>query len=156
MRWGVLVTAVAVMGLSGCGDGDGNANIDPRCVRVCTHEASDIEGAYDVCSAGSVTQCQRECQARIADTETVCATCLLEGTCFGGEDDPTCRYMGVGGCSSAGCTLSGREGSCTYPLGDTAAYENCVRQVYPRRTVECTSEYRPVSDCASLCVQPQG
>lgn len=136
-------------GLSGCG---GDASSDPRCQSLCTIKEPSLSGAYDICSQTSADACLKDCGARISEVSTVCASCLLENACFSNG----CRdSLGSDpGCTSGQCTISGRVGSCTYPQGDQAAYDNCVRMVYPRREVQCSPEYQSVSKCASVCAQP--
>jgi hypothetical protein len=140
---------LAVLVLATGGASCGGSSVDPRCVTLCIVNEPVVSGAYDVCSAGSVETCKQACDARIADVATLCASCLLEDACFA----PDCGGASSGdACDGSGqCTVSGRTGQCTYPQGDTAAREDCLRQVYPRRTVECAAEYRPVSECAASC-----
>jgi hypothetical protein len=132
-----------------CGGCGGGGSTDPRCASLCIVTEPDLAGAYDVCSASSADSCQRECDARIADVTTVCASCLLEEACFGSGCD---SYGDPTFCDSSGqCTVTGREGQCTYAEGDQAARDGCLRQVFPRRTVECAPEFRSVSECSDLC-----
>lgn len=141
--WAVALLAVAA---PACGGDD--AAVDPRCESVCAIDEPPVAGAYDICSEASADQCRRECTARIADVATVCGTCLIEEACFA----PDCGGDSPGDfCEAGQCTVTGREGQCTYPEGDTAAREDCLRQVYPRRVVECATEYRPVSECGASC-----
>ena len=127
----------------------GGKSIDPRCVSLCTVTEPDLAGAYDVCSAPSAAACEQDCDARIAEVTTVCASCLVEDACF--EPDCGSSSSDVFCDSSGQCTITGREGLCTYPQGDDAARDDCLRQVYPRRTVECTPEFRPVAECSDQC-----
>jgi hypothetical protein len=149
-RFWISCLGLVVLSSPACGGGtDENRAADPRCISLCTVGQPEVEGAFDVCSEASAEQCQQECSARIADTETLCASCLLEDACFapdcGGSDDPDF-------CDSSGqCTVSGREGTCTYSMGDEAARADCLRQVFPRRSVECTTEYRSLSECSAEC-----
>jgi hypothetical protein len=142
---------VAVL-MFGCGGGgmtpEGG---DPRCVSVCTDDPPPVEGAGDVCNSASQANCIDECEARIAGVVTVCASCLLEDACLDPEgcgpvitDDVFCDGSGE-------CTVTGREGSCTFPADDTAALEDCQRQVNPRREVACTAEFRSTSECSTEC-----
>lgn len=151
MKIGIWVVGswLALLSVASCGGGNEGAAVDPRCVSVCTIHEPEVAGAGDVCSATSAEQCQKECSAHVADVNSLCATCLLEQACF----EPSCGPMGNGNeCDASGqCTVSGREGSCTYPAGDQAAREDCLRQVDPRRAVECSTEYRPVSECSDVC-----
>jgi hypothetical protein len=151
MRTWLRLWTMAVLAATGCGGGDdGGDRVDPRCASVCAVHEPDLDGAFDVCSPASADQCEAECSARIAETTSLCASCLLEESCF----DTSCEGTPGGGddCDSTGqCTVHGREGSCTYTSGDQGAYDDCLRQVYPRRAVECSAEYRPVVECASVC-----
>lgn len=137
-----------VIGLSLASCGEEDAPADPRCAALCAIASPTIEGAGDICSQVSAEACIAECNARIVGTPALCASCLLEEACFFdcGDDagDPVV-------CDVGGCELSGREGTCTYPDGDIAAYEACQRQVNPLREVSCTADYRPVVECAALC-----
>ena len=100
----------------------------------------------DICSAASAERCADECQLRIADVSSTCATCALEDAEFGDSDD------GIpSSCTGGTCTLSGREGDCTYPQGDEAARQDCERQVNPRRDIECDVDFRPIEECADSC-----
>ena len=143
---GVAVVLLA----TACGGGDGGGNVDPRCNSLCTIDEPEVEGAFDICSDRSAQQCKQECTVRIADANSLCASCLLEQACFA----PACGASGDGpACDANGqCTVTGREGSCMYPAGDDAARDNCLRQVEPRRSVECTPEYRSVEECSAVCV----
>ena len=146
-----LVLAITTTGACGCG---GGSSTDPRCNSVCAITEPDIAGAFDVCSAASTDACKQECSARIADVTSLCALCLVEDAHLGGAEDSV-----ADGCDQTQCTVTGREGTCSYPVGDQAASEDCLRQVYPRRTVDCTTEYRPVSECSAECGsagQPDG
>jgi len=144
-RLAVACMMIVVVGSASCG----GKSVDPRCVSLCVITEPDLAGAYDVCSAASTESCKQDCEARIAAVTTVCASCLLEEACF----EPSCGASGADVfCDSSGqCTVTGREGDCTYPQGDQAAEDDCLRQVYPRRTVDCTVEYRPVADCSDQC-----
>ena len=130
--------------LIGCGGG--GESVDPRCASLCVIEEPPIEGAGDICSQASADLCIDECQVRIADTSSTCATCVLEDASFGDDNDSPGDF-----CMNGTCTVTGREGECMYPEGDTAAREDCERQVNPRRDVECDTDFRPVEECAALC-----
>lgn len=150
MKMTSLVLVVAAFGCSG-GGGEDLADRDPRCVAACTDDPPQIDGAGDVCNTDSRVQCLDECEARIAGVTTVCANCLVEDACFdpGGCDD---RGVQIADCNSSGqCTITGRVGSCTYPMGNQTALENCERQVDPRREVACTAKFQATSACASSC-----
>lgn len=129
------------------GDDDPFADADPRCRALCTIETPSLDGAFDICSTASAGTCVDLCEARIAGTETLCATCLLEDADFGTDDAVSPGDF----CENGTCTVLGRTGECTYPEGDQAARENCLRQVSPRREVACETEFEPVSECASTC-----
>ncbi|MFN0253215.1 MAG: hypothetical protein ACKV2T_40450 [Kofleriaceae bacterium] len=143
--------ALLVVVLVGCGD-DGGVDLDsydPRCVAACTDEPPRVEGAGDVCDAASRVQCLDTCEARITGVSSVCASCLTEEVCF---DPGRCDPIDIGDeCNNNTCTRTGRNGSCTYPPNDTAARDNCERQVNPRREVACTAEFPSVQGCADVC-----
>jgi hypothetical protein len=143
---------LAVVWVAACGGGDGQ--VDPRCRTLCAIDPPAIEGAGDVCSAASAALCEDDCAVRIAGTESPCASCLLEEACF----EPECEGDDApGNCDGTGqCTVTGREGSCTYPMDDQDAYEDCERQVNPLREVDCATEYRPVVECAAPCGDSTG
>ena len=147
----VLTPFIAMAAACGNDANDGEPAADPRCDSLCTIKEPELEDAYDVCSQASAQRCLRDCAARLVDVSSVCASCLVEEACFDVQCGP---HKGPGGvdCDSSGvCTIYGREGSCSYPAGNQAALEDCLRQVYPRREVECTPEYRPVAGCAAVC-----
>ena len=135
------------------GDGDESGTGDPRCESLCVVQEPSLSGAYDICSAESAAVCKEDCAAHIAGVSSLCATCLLEDACFdancagSGSTAVSCFFDGAG----TTCAVTGREGSCTYPGGDQTARDNCIRQVYPRRTVGCSPDYRPVTECNSIC-----
>lgn len=131
----------------GCGTSTGAT--DPRCQTLCAVKQPALSGAYDVCSDASAAACAQDCTARIAGQKTVCQSCLLEKACF--KPGGCGATSSDAGCNNGQCTITGRVGSCTYPAGDQAAADNCIRQVYPRRTVECAPTYRSVTECAALC-----
>jgi hypothetical protein len=148
MRNFFLVTMV----LAACGGGSGDPDLsdyDTRCVAVCTDSPPEIEGSGDICNSASRTTCLDLCEARIAGQTSLCQTCLLEDAYYGSDGDVV-----VGGgteCNQTTCTITGRNGSCTYPQNDNAKYEMCMRQVYPTREVACEVDFQPVSDCATTC-----
>ena len=87
MRARTLPTLLAIVLAAGCGGGgDPLESADPRCSAICMPEEPAIEGAFDVCSGASVEGCVEQCEARIADLESLCATCLLEDADFSRED----------------------------------------------------------------------
>lgn len=134
-----------VVAIASCDPGE--SAVDPRCEVLCVIAPPAIDGAGDICSQVSAEACIAECDARVADVPALCATCLLEEACFDCEDDSPAPVL----CDPSGCVLSGREGDCTYPENDSAAYEDCQRQVNPLREVSCSADYRPVIECAALC-----
>ena len=137
--------------LIGCGGGSSPiGDADPRCAAACTDDPPQIDGAGDVCNSSSQSACIDECEARIAGVSSLCASCLVEDACF---NPGGCDAVVIGNdCNSNGqCTITGRNGSCTYPDGDETARENCERQVNPRREVACTAEFRSTSECTSEC-----
>jgi hypothetical protein len=142
-----LVLVPITLFLVACGGDDPFANADPRCAATCAIIAPDVDGAFDICDRDSAGACVDQCQARIAGVETVCASCLLEDAYFGtGGDD------GFVDCDINGnCTIEGRTGTCTYQQGNTASWEQCMRQVYPRREVACQVSFDPVTACATVC-----
>ncbi|WP_394849163.1 hypothetical protein LZC95_17160 [Pendulispora brunnea] len=151
-----LFSAVAMAGLAialyGCSD-DGDAS-DPRCAQLCAIDEPSLEGAYDVCSEKSASDCRTECAARLSGTTSVCAQCLLEDASFGiGAQDGLGVSCGSGSaqCGSQSCTMTGRAGSCTYCGDNKQQTEDCIRQVEPRRSVECKTRYQSVSKCAQFC-----
>jgi len=143
-RVAVAFVFIGVMGIGSCG----SKSVDPRCVGLCVVTEPDLAGAYDVCSAASAETCKQDCDARIVEVPTLCASCLLEDACF----EPDCEGSDLNEfCGAGQCTITGREGQCSYPQGDQAARNDCLRQVYPRRTVECTAEFRPIAECNDQC-----
>ncbi len=154
----ILFSVTTLVLASGCGSGsdaDPYTDADPRCAAVCAIDEPAVEGAGDVCSEDSAAACVDQCEARIVDVSTVCATCLLEETSFGDEVLPGSHWCDG---DTLRCTIEGRNGSCNYSYGDQAGLENCLRQVYPRREVDCDVDFRPVNDCAEVCAAapPQG
>jgi len=134
------------LGLTGCG---GDSSVDARCKTLCTIKEPSISGAYDICSQASADSCLADCAAHISGVSTLCASCLLEDSCFNvscgdSANDPVF-------CSSGQCTITGRAGSCNYPEGNKSAYENCVRQVEPRREVQCQPAYQAITKCGTAC-----
>lgn len=150
LKTGFAWVAALVLAL-GCGGDDGSdlSDRDPRCVSACTDEPPGVDGAFDVCDSASTTSCLDECQARIEDVATVCASCLLEEVSFG-PDVVIINQQ----CNGTTCTVTGRVGSCMYPQNDQAAQNDCYRQVYPRREVACDADFRDPAECAGLCSSP--
>ncbi len=143
----LLYSVTALVLACGCGNDDSPfANADPRCAAVCAIRTPSLEGAFDVCSMDSAAACLEQCEIRIADVATVCAGCLLERASF--RTDPIDISSD---CTASGCIIYGRAGSCSYPPGNAAAEDDCLRQVYPRREVDCEVSFRPVNDCAEVC-----
>lgn len=131
--------------------------VDPRCEQLCRDEPPSLDGAYEVCSAASVAACRTQCQQRITGVASLCASCLLEDSSFPGpEARPSpgsfCEPSDL--CPEGGsrCTLEGfGDAACEYCEGDQEAWEACVRQIFPRTEVECTPDFRPVTECEQLC-----
>ncbi len=149
-RFSPLCLLVALMGAA-CGDGDSDEPLegDPRCVTVCQIDEPSLDGAFDVCSRASAELCVSDCEARIEGTGPPCASCLLDDADFDqpeNEDEGSSPF-----CQAGTCTMNGREGECTYPVGDEAAKDDCYRQVSPRRAVQCDAEYRDPVECGALC-----
>jgi hypothetical protein len=139
-----------VLGCGGGGSGDVDLpSRDPRCISACPETKPPYEGVGRVCDTASRAQCLDECEARIAGLATVCQNCLVEKSCFGPEgcfgDSPS------GSCTETTCTLTSEFGSCSYPVDDQAARLMCMQKVDPRRSVACAPEFRPTTDCASVC-----
>jgi hypothetical protein len=107
---------------------------------------AEVEGAFDVCSAESARSCVDQCEARIAGIAPVCASCLVEDAYFWPDGD---GYEVL--CEGTTCSIQGPGGTCTFPEGDRAAQEDCVRVAFPRREVACEPRFRPVTECASVC-----
>lgn len=138
--------------LVACGGDDGGGvdldSYDPRCVAVCTDNSTPpLEGAGDVCNSAGRVSCLDQCEARIAGQANLCQTCLLEDADYGVPSDDGAPIL----CENNQCTINGRNGSCTYPMTDNTARDNCIRQVNPRREVACEVEFQSVSECASSC-----
>lgn len=131
-------------------DGGGEPDLsdyDVRCVAVCSDDPPAIDGAGDVCDSASQTECLQLCESRIAGQASLCQTCLLEDAYYGTGDGVSNGLS----CDPQNCTITGRNGSCTYPANDSAKRDMCARQVSPRREVACDVEFEPVSDCAASC-----
>ncbi|MGE0551342.1 MAG: hypothetical protein AB7O24_31825 [Kofleriaceae bacterium] len=153
----IFIAGLFVVGVGACGGNGGEPdldNYDARCVAACTDKSdTSVEGAGAICNSESKTLCLEECEARIEGTSTTCATCLVEDSCFGinGCSGPDVYANCVGNSSGITCTLMGPEGSCTYPQGDIAKEEACLKQVDPRREVTCEARFQPATACATLC-----
>jgi hypothetical protein len=145
MRRSILLALTMVLACGG--DDDPYADADPRCAAICQVREPELDGAYDVCSTASARSCVDQCEVRIAGTPTVCASCLLEGAEFDAPDE-----IGDGdSCADGTCTISGREGTCSYREADPAARDACIREVYPRREVSCEVYFRSVEQCTASC-----
>jgi hypothetical protein len=142
-----IMCLVSLAGLAaGCGNGDPFADADPRCAALCRPE-DPVDDVGEICSMDSAEVCLTTCAARIADTSSLCATCLLENARFQVDD-----VISPGDdCSPTECTMTGWGGTCTYPPNDSAARDACYRQTHPLREVACEADFRPVTDCASVC-----
>lgn len=147
-RSGLAALAAVSLALLGCGEADPLEDADPRCAALCTIEEPPIEGALDICNIESAYACIDQCAVRIEEVAPLCATCLLERARFGvprGEEP--LLY-----CSTTTCWAQNGDGEqCQYARGDGRAEEDCIRQLYPRREVACTAEWRPVVECAEAC-----
>lgn len=82
---------------------------------------------------------------------TTCASCLVEEACLATGSSCDGDVSADDFCENGTCTTMGPSGTCTYPVDNRPAYEDCRRQVDPRREVACTARFRPTSECASLC-----
>jgi hypothetical protein len=137
--------SIGLFGILACG----GSEPDPRCLAVCEIREPAVEGAFDICSQSSASACVDQCAARIEGVESVCGTCLLEQAYFGtGPDDGP-----NGMCENGSCTMYGDDPgeSCTFDEGDQAAIEDCYRQLFPRREVDCSPSFQPVSGCSGVC-----
>src|SRR5687767_2525387 len=141
----VLVCAGLCGVLAGCG----GSEPDPRCVSVCEIREPSVEGAFDICSESSAAACVDECGVRIEGLETVCSSCVLEQAYFGTGGGDGISPM----CMDGSCVMYGDEAgeTCTYQEDDQAAQDDCYRQLFPRREVECSASFRPVTECADVC-----
>jgi hypothetical protein len=147
----VCVVLLHVVACAGDGDDVDVSSRDPRCVAACTAAEPSNEGVGEVCESASRVLCLDECETRIANVSSICQTCLVEDACFGpdgcfGGDPP------FGSCNNTTCTLTTQFGTCTYNIADEAGKLMCMQQVDPRREVSCTSQFRPATDCASVCM----
>ena len=145
-----LLASLAVVAAA-CGSNDDPfTDADPRCAAICTIDEPAIAGAGDICSTASAELCLDTCAVRIGGVDTLCASCLLEQSYFGtGGESGDSDY-----CDTQTCTMTGRAGTCTYPYGNQQAREACMRQVDPRREVACEADFRPVTECATVCNPP--
>jgi hypothetical protein len=151
-----LISLVCFAMLAACGGDDAAAldlaNRDPRCISACPDSMPPVAGAGDVCMVASRVQCLDECEVRIAGVMTTCANCLVEDACFGPNG---CLTTTEGNsCDISTCTVTGWNGTCTYPVGNEAAHAQCEVQVSPRREVACTAKFRPTTECVSVCNPP--
>ena len=146
----LLAPIAIVLFVAACSSGgdDPFTDADPRCATTCAIHEPSVAGAGDVCSTASAELCLETCAVRIAGVDTLCASCLLENSYFdtGGGDGEGTDY-----CDSQTCTMTGRSGTCTYPYGNVTAHDACYRQVNPRREVACEADFRPVTECATVC-----
>jgi hypothetical protein len=148
-----LLKAILFITLAGCAansDHVDTSDHDPRCVAACPETMPEVPNAGAVCNAASRTQCLDECEARIAGLPSLCQSCLLEKACF----DPGCGSGNVSigeSCDGTTCTIETQFGSCTYTPGDQASYDACLPKVDPRREVTCEVDFRPTTECATVC-----
>jgi hypothetical protein len=144
--------AVSSLLFAACGGDDADLDLssrDPRCVAACPETVQQIDGVGDICNTASRALCLDTCEARIAGVMPACQTCLTEESCF---DPDNCDDQVGQGCGPDGKdTVTGWNGTCTYTCSDMAARINCLKQVEPTREVACTAEFRPTSECASVC-----
>ncbi len=75
-----LVVTLLGVGCGGGGGDDGLGTLDARCMALCM-------SSEPTCTT-EVTDCQTQCQLRVADVASACTTCLLDhanaGTCASG------------------------------------------------------------------------
>jgi hypothetical protein len=152
------VPAFVSLILVACG---GAPPADPRCEALCQIELPSTEGAYDVCSGQSAEACKAACTARIESASSLCATCLLEKATFtipasDGAAPAHCAPDTSGSCTDGTCSLSGHGGTCSFCSGNEQEELNCIKQAFPRREVQCTPTFRPVAECAAMCVDQEG
>lgn len=147
-----VLLALVVASLAACGtsspDGVDVSDRDPRCVSACPVTMPYYEGAGRVCNAASREQCLDECEARIAGVSSICQSCLVEEAEFSPDGSDG---VGFSNCTNTSCTITTEFGTCTYPVNDQAAQMKCYQQVDPRREVTCTAEFRPTTECATVC-----
>lgn len=145
-----LVASLALL-IPACG----SAADDPRCESLCTIKEPSNPKIGDVCSQASADACRESCGARIQDTATLCADCLLEDAYFsagttGGSAGDECQTSPM--CPNGSlCTMTGHAGSCDYCSDNTADETACKEKVNPRREVDCSPHFRDVVECAALC-----
>lgn len=137
-----------------CKDDEGAADdsVDPRCKTLCAAEEPAVAfGQFDVCSQASVELCEQDCSARVADVSTVCGSCQLEKSSFEAPYIDIYRQNLV--CEGGGCVVEGPNGTCPVNVsnGSGMAEEDCLRQIFPSKEVECTPNYRDIVECSSLC-----
>lgn len=144
-----LLLAFALAACAGDGHDLDLSARDPRCIAACPETMPPYQNAGSVCDSPSRALCLDECEARIAGVSTVCQSCLVEDSCF----SPGCDDRGgVGGtCINDTCTISSEFGTCTFNVNDEAQKQRCYQQVDPRREVACAVEWRPTTECASVC-----
>ncbi len=141
------LASILLLGLLSCTSDSADENLDPRCQSLCIIDEPSLDGAFDICSETSAALCKDECMIRIEAATSLCATCLLEDADYGLGP----QFFDIDLCGNGTCEMTGREGSCTYPQGDSSAANDCKRQVYPRREVHCDTEYVSVLDCSAIC-----
>jgi hypothetical protein len=150
-----VLLALVLASLFACGTSSPDdvdlAGRDPRCVAACPATEPRYEGVGRVCNAASREQCLDECEVRIAGVSSLCQSCLADEACFAPDGDG-CGSDDISlGCTPTTCTVYGELGTCMYPVGDDAAELRCYQQVDPRREVTCSAEWRPTTDCATVC-----
>lgn len=124
------LAAVLTVAFAACSNDDGGSpspSDDPRCAALCAYEPPPTDDAFAVCSDESLHRCSELCEARIEETSTLCAECLLEDAVFHTPHvpnvpdrclpDDTC-YVGLTGWCENGCWIwetdfgNGGGGSC--------------------------------------------
>jgi hypothetical protein len=124
---------------------------DPRCIAACPETMPQYDGVGPVCDTASRVQCLDECEARIKGLPTVCQNCLVDNASFGPSDLVVNSMSCTVTSTSSTCTLTSDFGMCSYSGDDHAAYLACLQKVDPRRTVACEGQFRPTTECASVC-----
>ncbi|WP_394822265.1 hypothetical protein [Pendulispora albinea] len=148
---GLAGMLVALLACSG-DDDDASTNVDPRCVQLCTIKEPSRPDAYDICSEQSARTCRSTCAARLTGTSGACSQCLLDKAYFGAyEPGASCSGRSTECGGGTQCTLTGSGGKCSYCENDPSRRDACIREAHPRRTIDCTAHYEPVSACASFC-----
>jgi len=147
-----IFCTVFLCALAACrgGEEDSSATDLPvLCEALCWVEAPEIDGAFDVCTAMSVSRCKQDCAASFSNANPLCATCIVAEACFGGRCDAAVQPQDT--CDHGICVVTGREGRCRYVEGDQSSREDCLREVYPRREIACDIDYTRLNLCTGVC-----